>query len=128
VSTLPGIAAACAGAALLALGGCAGKGTAPDARKVVQGLAIGPFATHEECLLANDGDRIDYTFDSTEPLRFGLHYREGGANVFPVELDATRAHAGVFAALLPREYCLLWEAGRAGAIVDYRIRRRTAGN
>jgi hypothetical protein len=128
VRTLPAAAVSLVGAALLALAGCAGRAVDPDAPIVVQGLAIGPFATHAECLAATDGDRIDYTFDSSEPLRFGLRYREGGASVFPIEHDAIRAHAGVFAVLLPREYCLIWEAGRSGAIVDYRIRLRTAGN
>jgi hypothetical protein len=128
VSTIPGTAAVLAGAALLAVAGCAGRDIAPGVPKVVHGLPIGPFAMHEECLAAVDGDRIDFTFGSSEPLRFALRYREGGASVFPVEHDATRAHAGVFAVRLARRYCLTWEAGTAGAVVDYRVRLRTAGD
>jgi hypothetical protein len=96
----------------------------PAAPIVVRGLEIGGYATHEECVDANAGDRIDYTFDSTEPIRFGLRYREGGAAVFPVEHDATRGHAGVFAVLLAHRYCLVWEAGPAGAGLAYRVRLR----
>ena len=127
MSALPAAIHALAGIALGALAGCAGRGVAPDAPRVAQGLAIAPYAAHRECLAATEGDRIDFTFDSSEPVRFGLSYREGGAAVFPIEQDATRAHAGVLAVLLTREYCLSWEAGTAGAIVDYRVRLRASG-
>ena len=118
---------ALAAAGLLAVAGCTSVPVAPGAAKVVHGLVLGGFASHEECLRATEGDRIDYTFDSTEPVRFGLRYREGGASVFPVEHEATRAHSGVFAARLDRDYCLTWEAGTSGAVLDYRVRRRAAG-
>ena len=36
------------------------------------------------------------------------------------------ADSGVYAASLAREYCLVWEAGAAGALVDYRLRLRPA--
>jgi hypothetical protein len=114
-------------AALVAVAGCTQGPVRPEAPIVVSGLEIGGYATHEECVDANAGDRIDYTFDSTEPVRFGLRYREGGATVFPVEHDATRGDAGVFAALLARRYCLVWEAGSAGAVLDYRVRLRGPG-
>jgi hypothetical protein len=128
VSRPPAVAAnAFAAIALAALAGCVGKGVALDAPRVARGLAIGPFAVHQECLAAADGDRIDFTFDSSDPVRFGLAYREGAAMVFPVEHDATRAQAGVFEVRLAREYCLIWEAGVAGAVVDYRVRLRPGG-
>ena len=40
----------------------------------------------------------------------------------PLVREPSRGDAGVFLAVLPRDYCLVWEAGVAGALVDYRLR------
>ena len=117
-------------ASLTALAAVCGCATAPPPAGVpivVRGLELAGFAMHEDCLHAEVGDRIDYVFDSSEPVRFGLRYREGGAAVFPVELAGTRGHSGVLGVRLARDYCLTWEAGAAGAVLDYRIRRRAPG-
>jgi MYXO-CTERM domain-containing protein len=114
--------------ALAAVCGCATAPPPAGAPIVVRGLALAGFGMHEDCLHAEVGDRIDYVFDSSEPVRFGLRYREGGAAVFPVELADTRGHSGVLAVRLARDYCLTWEAGAPGAVLDYRIRRRAPGD
>ena len=41
--------------------------------------------------------------------------------------DQTTGDAGVFLPKLEHDYCLMWEAGPAGALLDYRIRLRTDG-
>jgi hypothetical protein len=73
------------------------------------------------------GDRLDYTFDATEAVSFEIHYREGAATLAPIARSVIRNDSGIYLASLPREYCLAWEAGAAGAIIDYRLRLRPAG-
>jgi hypothetical protein len=40
----------------------------------------------------------------------------------PISRDDTRADSGIYAPLRAQEYCLMWEAGREGALLDYRVR------
>jgi hypothetical protein len=79
---------------------------------------------HEECLRAAVGDRIEYYFTSTEPVDFNIHFHEAGAVVMPIVRDKARDDSGVFEVRIPHDYCLMWEAGPAGASLDYRLRLR----
>jgi len=47
--------------------------------------------------------------------------------VMPVAREGTRAVAGVLPIVIPQDYCAMWEAGPAGALIDYRLRIRRAG-
>lgn len=111
----------------LSLSACATATLTADTPKTVIGHALAPRELHEECLRLAPGDRVDYSFDSSERIAFNIHYHEGNAVVMPVSREATRADAGVFAPSLAQHYCLMWEAGPAGALIDYRIRLRRAG-
>ena len=111
----------------LSLSACATATLTQDTPKTVVGHALPPLAVHEECVRLAPGDRVDYSFDSSEPVAFNIHYHEGKAVVMPVSREASRADAGVFAPALAQHYCLRWEAGPAGALIDYRIRLRRAG-
>ena len=111
------IAFACA---MLLVAACA---TVQDARtpKSVQGRVLAPYSIHQECLQLAQGDRLDYRFQSTEPLRFAIQYREGVAVLEPIVRDATREDAGIYPVSESRVYCLVWEAGAVGASLDYRF-------
>lgn len=67
------------------------------------------------------GDWLVYRFTAQRPVDFNIHYREGKTMIMPVSYDATTAEDGAFRPLAAQDYCLVWEAGREGAIVDYRI-------
>lgn len=107
----------------LALGGCAALPSG-DASKIVEGFALPSYQIHEECFTVKAGDRVEYRFESDEPVDFNLHYHEGGAVVMPVSSERSREAAGVYAVQIPQDYCLMWEAGAAGAVLDYRYRVR----
>jgi hypothetical protein len=113
--------------AALSLTACATAPLTADTPKTVIGHTLPPLELHEECVRLAPGDRVDYSFDSSEPVAFNIHYHEGKAVVMPVSREASRADAGVFAPALAQHYCLRWEAGPAGALIDYRIRLRRAG-
>jgi len=127
-----GIAGRCAAlAAGLALAACAADPAAPaadaaEAPKVVREHPLTPYAVHEECLRLAVGDRVDYDFSATLPVAFNIHYHEANAVVAPVVREGVRTDSGVFAPRLAQDYCLMWEAGPAGAVLDYRLRRRAA--
>ena len=96
-----------------------------DAPKTVYAYLIAPYEWHEECMHLDVGDRVEFAFESTEPVDFNVHYHEGKAVVMPIVRDKTRADAGVFAPPIAQDYCLMWEAGAAGTQLDYRVRVRT---
>jgi hypothetical protein len=105
----------------LMLTACAAEAIRPGAPKVVTGLIIAPHALHEECLKLVPGDRVDYRFTSKMPLAFNIHYHEGKVVVMPVTRDDTVEDAGIFRPTFAQDYCLMWETGPDGAILDYRV-------
>jgi len=113
-------------AGVLALWGCTAPLVTADSPKIVNGYEIRPNEWHEECLRLKPGDRVDYTFESTEPVEFNIHFHEGAAVVMPVVRENSRGDAGVFAPPLAHDYCLMWQAGGTGALIDYRVRLKPA--
>jgi hypothetical protein len=113
--------------AALPLCACAPALVTPASPKTVSGQPVAPYEWHEECLSLGAGDRIEFAFESTEPVDFNFHYHEGKIVVMPLVREKTRADSGVFVPPSAQEYCLMWEAGAAGASIDYRIRLKRAG-
>jgi hypothetical protein len=113
--------------AFAAMAGCAAP-LAPDQPRSITGLTILPYERHRECARLAADDRLEYAFETTEPVAFEIRYFEGSAAVSPIVRDSTRADAGVFVATESREYCLVWEAGGAGTLIDYRLRLRPAAS
>lgn len=67
------------------------------------------------------GERLDYRFETTEPVQFDIQYREGDVVLVPISRRDTRGDAGIYPVPESREYCLVWEAGAGGARLDYRF-------
>lgn len=104
------------------LAACATDSIVPDTPRDAASLAIAPYEIHEECAQTAPGDRIEYRFASSTPVRFSLYYRDDISFVSPVSRADALEYSGIFRAPDARRYCLQWEAGRRGAIVDIRIR------
>ena len=100
---------------------CATESIQPGTPREVTGLRINPFELHEECMPMGPGDRLVYRFTAQRPVAFNIHYHEGKTVIMPVSRDETTADDDTFRPLAAHDYCLMWEAGREGAIVDYRI-------
>jgi hypothetical protein len=113
-------------AGVLPLCACTVAPVTVDAPRAVGGYGIAPYALHEECLKLDAGDRVEYAFESTEPVDFNIHFHQGKTVVMPVVREKSRGDAGVYASPDRQDYCLMWEAGAAGASIDYRIRMRPA--
>lgn len=110
--------------AALALFGCAAPVITAGTPKIVRAHSLPSYQIHEECLKLAPGDRVEYGYESTEPVDFNIHFHEGKAVVTPVMREKSRAHAGIYAVPIAQDYCLMWEAGAPGAMIDYRIRVR----
>ena len=113
--------------AVLPLCACTAPLITADTPKNVRGHPIAPYEWHEECLHLGVGDRVEYAFESTEPVDFNFHYHEGKTVVMPARPRQDARDAGVFATPSAQDYCLMWEAGGAGALIDYRIRLKPFG-
>jgi hypothetical protein len=100
---------------------CAGETIRPGIPREVTGQRINPFELHEECMQMVPGDRLVYRFAAQRPVAFNIHYHEGKSVILPVSRDDVTADDGTFRPLVAQDYCLMWEAGREGAILEYRI-------
>jgi hypothetical protein len=90
--------------------------------RAATGHAIAPYEFHEECAQLGPGERLDYRFEAKAPVTFQIYYKEGITYVAPVNREDVTEASGMFAARAARRYCLRWEAGQRGALVDFRIR------
>lgn len=115
------------GGAALVLAACSAAPIAPGSPKIVPGVALAPYAALEECVDLVPGDRLEYRFESSEPVAFDIRYRDAGLTVAPITRGRVVEDSGVYAPTVARAYCLAWEAGAAGAVLAYRasLRRGT---
>jgi len=112
--------------ALVAVLGTAACATAPDrleVPKVVVGLDISPYVVYEQCVLLQAGDRIGYLFRVTVPLAFNIHFHDANAVIEPISAASTQGESGEFSADRDQTYCLMWEAGAGGSVLEYRVER-----
>ena len=106
--------------------GCTTPPLVPGEPRTVERAVIAPYQLHDQCMRLEAGDRLDWRFESSEPVAFNIHYREGNADMSPIVREHTTIDAGTFDARSPQAYCLTWEAGAAGAIIGYRMLLRPA--
>lgn len=111
----------------LALAGCASETILDDAPRAASAFEIAPYEVHVECARLAVGDRLDYRFEAQAPVTFNLYYEEGTVFLAPVSHENVTESSGVYRATEARRYCLRWEAGQQGALLDFRIRLLRAG-
>ena len=107
------------------LSACTTPPIASGVPREVSRVVVAPYQSHDECVRLARGDRLDWRFESSEPLAFDIHYREGNAVLSPIVRDPSTTQSGTFEAQLEAVYCLTWEAGPPGAILGYRVLLRT---
>jgi hypothetical protein len=103
------------------MAGCASPPGRLQAPKTVSGVELAPYAIIEECVPLEPGERIAYRFVSRLPVAFNIHFHEDNAVIMPVSRDGTTSESGDFAADRKELYCLMWEAGAGGSVLDYRV-------
>jgi len=105
-----------------ALGACATDTLVADQPRTAEAQVIAPYEFHEECAQLAVGDRLDFRFESKTPVNFEIYYKEGIAFIATVSRDGVTEHGGIFQARSAQRYCLRWEAGPAGTLIDFRVR------
>jgi FtsP/CotA-like multicopper oxidase with cupredoxin domain len=105
----------------IAVTGCASAPGRLQAPKAVSGVELAPYAIFEECIALEQGERVAYRFESRLPVAFNIHFHEDNAVIMPVSRDGTISESGDFAADRKEIYCLTWEAGAGGSVLDYRM-------
>jgi hypothetical protein len=101
--------------------GCVSAPGRLEAAKAVFGLELAPYATTEECIALEPGERIGYRFEARLPVAFNVRFHEDNAVIMPISRDATTSESGDFAADRKEVYCLAWEAGAEGSVLSYRV-------
>ena len=109
----------------LPLFACATNPHVAGVPRTVEQRVIAPYAQHEDCLQLAAGARLEWRYESSAPLAFDIRYYEANAVLAPIVREHSLADNGVFEAAADRRYCLVWEAGAAGAIIGYRMLVRT---
>lgn len=112
------VALACAGL----FAACAVSGIQPNRPYEVVGKGVPPYQIHEDCVKLAVGDRLHWSFEAQAPLDFNIHYHEGNAVIMPVVRDKLTSAEGTFEPLVAQDYCLMWEAGARGTLLDYKVR------
>lgn len=69
-------------------------------------VAPGKFA--EICGKLNKGQVIAWSFKSSQPTNFNIHYHEGKSAIFPIKLDATAAAENKLTVPVDQSYCWMW--------------------
>lgn len=69
-------------------------------------VAPGKFA--EVCGKLAKGQVIGWSFKSSHPTNFNIHYHEGKSVVFPTKLDATAAAEDKLTVPVDHGYCWMW--------------------
>jgi hypothetical protein len=108
--------------ALAMLAGCTRPALVPDEPRAISGERLAPYQKLGECVDLRKGDRLDYRYNSSRQVKFDISYREGPATLAPVVRENSLGDSGIFVAALTSRFCLAWEAGSGGAILDYRLR------
>ena len=106
---------------LLVLTACASSRYQLETPKVVAGQDLAPYAIHEECVALVAGERVAYRFTSSAPVAFNVHFHDSNAIVMPITRDQVMEDSDDFTADRKQTYCLMWEAGAEGALIDYRV-------
>ncbi|HVP87872.1 MAG TPA: hypothetical protein VMU79_07325 [Casimicrobiaceae bacterium] len=108
--------------AALALGACVVSDYRLDAPRSAAGVEVAPYAVHEECVDLDRGERIGYYFVSVAPVTFNIHFHDSNAVIMPIVRENVTEDSGEFTADRKEIYCLVWEAGAAPTLLEYRIR------
>jgi hypothetical protein len=107
----------------LAAACCGAFAASPDKKGATQAVDVSlqPKKMHEECLRMEKGDKRQYSWKSSSPVDFNIHYHEGPEVFYPVKRDGMRGDGGTFTAKVATDYCWMWTARGAAAQVTGRI-------
>jgi hypothetical protein len=107
--------------ALAAWNTCADTPDTPDPLgATIVAADLAPGKIHEACLRLDAGEKRRYSWKSSAPLDFNIHYHRGDEVFYPVKRQRMRGDGGAFTAKSGEDYCWMW-TGKAAARLEGRI-------
>ena len=94
---------------LMFTAGCKGaqvkEAKAEDGAKVVK---IAPLESHEDCAEMMRGDFLSYSFETSKPVDFNIHYHGESHITYAVSKGNISADSGKFNPEKRQFYCMMW--------------------
>jgi hypothetical protein len=103
------------GVFLFLVGGCATTGVStevsPDVtlkdRKVMK-AKLDPSGLHELCKRIRPDQKFTYSFESSGPVDFNVHYHRGEEVIYPVSEEKISTSKGYYSPKKENIFCLMW--------------------
>jgi len=96
--------------ALLFLNGCAAKeekATHEDTKGHTLEIATGDF--YEACDKWTPGDKVNFTFTSSKPVMFNVHYHQKHAKMYAIKQTLVDTFEGSFIVQSNDIHCCMWK-------------------
>jgi hypothetical protein len=71
-------------------------------------VMINPSKFHEDCIQLLPGDSLIYSFRTSDPVDFNIHYHENGKIFYPVSRKKVADEKGKYTSGKKQFYCLMW--------------------
>ncbi len=71
-------------------------------------VMINPTKFHEDCIQLLPGDSLIYSFRTSDPVDFNIHYHENGKIFYPVSKKNVSDEKGEYSSGKKQFYCLMW--------------------
>jgi hypothetical protein len=82
-------------------------GWQPNGR-MERAVAVAPGKFVELCGRLDNGQAVDWSFESDAPMDFNIHYHEGKQVIFPAKQDQVAHARGQLAVAVDQHYCWMW--------------------
>ena len=90
-------------------------------------VVINPAKCHEDCIKVTRGDVLSYSFKTSNPIDFNIHFHEDGKIIYPVYNKNTVSQEGKFFPDKEEFYCLMWtnlQTNPVQLIYTYRVDKK----
>ncbi|HET9576371.1 MAG TPA: hypothetical protein VFP44_01000 [Usitatibacter sp.] len=87
-------------------------------------VTLEPQKVAEHCEKLPAGEKRRYSWKSSGPVDFNVHYHQADEVFYPVKRDGMRGDGGTFTAKTEQEYCWMWTARKATARVQGQVETR----
>ena len=69
---------------------------------------LAPGKVHEECMILDKSQQIDFSYKADFAVSFNLHYHVGREVFFPIQQQAKSEFKSNFKPSSKQDYCLMW--------------------
>lgn len=93
---------------LINVTGCANREIKPPEGEKEAKTTISPTQSYEDCAEMTEQNVLVYSFKSSGPVNFNVHYHESGNVTYAVQSNSTSSEEGKFLPDRKQYYCLMW--------------------